>query len=77
MDKKKIPDNKIADAELISDKELDSVAGGFGLGAVFFLISAVKSLTDGNNASKKDEPHFSREEDYDRTLHDYGQTGTG
>ena len=27
MDKKKIPNDKIADAELISDKELDSVAG--------------------------------------------------
>ena len=76
MDNKQTLDNKILTEELLKDAELDSVAGGFGLGFALFLCNALQSLTSGNNTPKKGElsPFM---KDFDGKKHDYGQTGAG
>ena len=70
MDNKQSPDNKIAAEELLSDSELDSVVGGFGLGIALMLYNSIKSLNGGNNASKKGESNLFKD-------HKAGQTGVG
>lgn len=70
MDDKQIPNDKIATEEILSDKELDSVTGGFGLGFALLLYHSIKSLNGGNNPSKKDEPNPFKD-------HSGGQTGHG
>ena len=76
MDNKQTLDNKILTEELLKDAELDSVAGGFGLGFSLFLCNAIQSLTSSNNTPKKGElsPFM---KDFDGKKHDYGQTGAG
>ncbi len=76
MDNKQTPDNKISAEEILSDKELDSVVGGFGLGFALFLYNTLQSLNSGNNTPKEGElSSFMKE--FDGKKHDYGQTGTG
>ena len=70
MDNKQMPDDKIAAEELLSDSELDSIVGGFGLSIALMLYNSIKSLSGGNNASKKGESNLFKD-------HQAGQTGVG
>ena len=70
------PSTNAAADEILSEEELDNVAGGMGIGIALLLFKAVNSLVNSRTTPDIKNGTFLNETDFD-TVQNYGGTGAG